>query len=401
MRREPGLGGKRHMTTGVLQRPAPGPRQSLGGRHAVIVGGALAGAGVAQGLALRGWRVTVLDAHARQRAIVPHEGHLAAALTPVMARDDDIRARLVRAGSLRAQARWCNLPIAAVLRCGTLQLVRDDSCAAATAQAVAALRLPADWLRTVDKNEACDLAGVPVARPGLYWAAGMLVRPLRLIEGLLQTPGVTRLTQTAARLTPFNGGWQVLDAAGQVLVSADVVVVANGTGAPALLHASGLLSLPRLATMHKLTGEITLLPATALNGGPRCIVSGAGYLLPNVEGWCVAGSTYLHGAQACAVTVAGQEVNLKKVEALLGSAYAGLAVMQAGTLPGWAGWRAVLAGRLPVVGELPYAPGVWLATAYASRGLSWSALAGDLIGARLGGEPEPVESDLTAAIAPR
>ncbi|KOF53182.1 hypothetical protein AD428_15330, partial [Achromobacter sp. DMS1] len=64
-------------------------------------------------------------------------------------------------------------------------------------------------------------------------------------------------------------------------------------------------------------------------------------------------------------------------------------------------WRAVLPGRLPAVGELPHAPGVWLAAGYASRGLSWSALMGEVIGAALAGEPMPLESDLLRLIGPR
>ncbi|MNV93472.1 bifunctional tRNA (mnm(5)s(2)U34)-methyltransferase/FAD-dependent cmnm(5)s(2)U34 oxidoreductase [compost metagenome] len=70
-------------------------------------------------------------------------------------------------------------------------------------------------------------------------------------------------------------------------------------------------------------------------------------------------------------------------------------------MPGWAGWRAVLPGRLPAVGELSHAPGLWLAVGYASRGLSWSALMGDVIAARLMGEPSPLESDLAQLISPR
>jgi len=336
IRRERGLGGKRHMTVSVLQpsllRRPPPPSQP-GGHHAVIIGGGLAGAGVAQALALRGWRVTVIEAQstANPGGAATHDGHLAAALTPVMARDDNARARLARAGSLRAQARWGGLDIAAPLRCGTLQLARAVGRVADLAETVAVLRLPADWVRLVDKNEASDLAGMPVARGGLYWAAGMLVQPVPLIQRLLKTPGVTLLPGVAARLQAVNGGWQVLDATGQALVSGGVVVLANGIDVPVVLQASGLLRpLLRLAALHRLAGEITLLPATALGGGPRCIVGGAGYLLPNVEGWCVAGSTYVNNAQVGAVTVAGQEANLDKAAGLLATGRAGLASLQAG-----------------------------------------------------------------------
>ncbi|MCD0505793.1 FAD-dependent oxidoreductase, partial [Bordetella petrii] len=206
----------------------------------------------------------------------------------------------------------------------------------------------------------------------------------------------------AAALRHGPGGWQVLDAGGQMLGCAATVVLANAFGAQALLRDSGLLDpLPRMAQMHALAGEISLLPALAAQTGPRCIVGGEGYLLPAVRQWCVAGSTYEHGAVQARVSAAGQQTNLDKVAGLLGGLPAGWAGLQPGQLQGWAGWRAVLPGRLPAVGPLAHAPGLWLAAGYASRGLSWSALAGDALAACLAGEPLPLEADLLAAVAPR
>lgn len=68
---------------------------------------------------------------------------------------------------------------------------------------------------------------------------------------------------------------------------------------------------------------------------------------------------------------------------------------------GWAGWRAVVTGRLPVIGPLYQQHDIWLATAYGSRGLTWAALAADLIGAKLNDEPAIVERELSAALLPR
>jgi len=116
----------------------------------------------------------------------------------------------------------------------------------------------------------------------------------------------------------------------------------------------------------------------------------------------VAGSTYVHGAQyphhCPQVSAEGRRVNLDKAAKLLGMA---INESESNKATGWAGWRAVMPGRLPAIGAIPDAPGLWLATGYASRGLSWSALAGDIIGATLEAEPLPLERDLLAAIAPR
>lgn len=153
--------------------------------------------------------------------------------------------------------------------------------------------------------------------------------------------------------------------------------------------------------MHALAGEVTLVPAAALGGGPRCVVGGEGYLLPDTGAGCVAGSTYVHGATEARIGAEGQRVTLDKAAGLLGGGFPAFDALAPGSLPGWAGWRAVLPGRLPAVGELTHAPGLWLAAGYASRGLSWSALMGDLIAARLCGEPSPLETDLSRLIAPR
>lgn len=401
-RRAPGYGGKWHMTVATASGGADAAPAAADddARHALVVGAGLAGAGIAQALALRGWRVTVLDA-ALGQGEAAHAGHVAAALTPVLARDDNARARLSRAGSGRALARWADLPGGAAPRvCGTVQLDRDAGRAAALADTLATLAFPADWVRAVSQDEASALAGLPLARGGVFFGQGMLVQPSLLIPALLATPGVRVVPAQVARLTRAASGWCARDGADSILAQADTVVLANAFGARAVLDASGLLApLPRVAQMHALAGEVTLIPAAALGGGPRCVVGGEGYLLPDTGAGCVAGSTYVHGAAEARVGAEGQRVTLDKAAGLLGAG--ALRALAPGTLPGWAGWRAVLPGRLPAVGELAHAPGLWLAAGYASRGLSWSALMGDLIAARLGGEPSPLETDLSALIAPR
>ncbi len=403
VRRAPGYGGKWHMTVGQARQAghaasAPGVAQ----RHAVIVGAGLAGGGIAQALAARDWRVTVLDA-GRMQGAPAHAGHLAAALTPVLARDDNARARLSRAGSERALARWRGLPEGAAPRvCGTVQVERDAGRSAALAGTLETLAFPPDWVRQVSQEEASALAGLPVARGGVFFSQGMLVQPERLIDALLVAAGAAVLPGRAARVASAGQGWRVLDAAGAELARADTVILANAAGAREVLSESGLLApLPRVAQMHALAGEVTLVPEAALEGGPRCIVGGEGYLLPDVGPGCVVGSTYVHDAAEAQVSAEGQRVTLGKAAGLLGGRFPGFDALAPGSLPGWAGWRAVLPGRLPAVGELPHAPGLWLAAGYASRGLSWSALMGDLIAARLMGEPLPLETDLVQLISPR
>lgn len=392
--RVPGFQGKQHMTVGR--------RAAWAGKHApvlpdwpaepvVVVGAGLAGAGIAHALALRGVAVQVVAEEPSA-----HAGHLAAALTPLLARDDNSRARLVRAGSQRALRRWQGM--AAVQRVGTLQLERDSGRQAALAETLEMLALPQQWVRWVEPDEARELAGLPLPRGGLYFADGLLVRPQALIDRLLDHPGISRRTARVERLAPEGQGWSLLGADGHTVARARHVVLANAIGAQSVLRSSELLGpLPQMTNMHGLAGEVCHVPAAAFHGGPRCVIGGEGYLLPALDGLCVAGSTYVPGALTCGISVQGQAVNREKAAGLLGWA----PDIPAGGWAGWAGWRAVVAGRLPVAGALPHAPGVWLASGYGSRGLTWSALLGDVIAAQLCGEPLPLETDLLAAIAPR
>lgn len=369
-------------------------------RHAVVVGAGIAGAGVAHALALRGWRVQVLDVTSRRQQ--EHGAHVAAALTPMVTRDDDIRARLSRAGSLRAQARWSQVSEDILWRCGALQLQRMSGRIVDLKAVLAGLSFPPEWVRFVEASEASDIAGLQLNRGGLFFPTAARLRPERLIETLLAVEGVERLEVHVERVDRVDGQWHVLDKHGKTCAAAPQLILAGALGTQDILQRSALLEPgARLSAMHALGGEITLLPESALSGGPRCIVSGDGYVLPALEGNCVVGSSYVHGAQCMAPSIAGGLGNIERAAGLLGQSQlpAKFNNFALDPLNGWAGWRAVLPGRLPFIGPLANTQGLWVASGFASRGLTWSSLAGDLIAAALNGEPLPLERDIMDKIS--
>jgi len=63
---------------------------------------------------------------------------------------------------------------------------------------------------------------------------------------------------------------------------------------------------------------------------------------------------------------------------------------------GWGNTRCVSADRLPLVGPLEDGPQptLWLSAALGSRGLSFAVLCAELLAARLGAEPWPLEASL-------
>ena len=362
-------------------------------RHALVVGAGFAGMGVAHALARRGWRVTVLDQGWHRPGGNTHTAHLAAALTPVASKDDNARARLSRAGALCARQRWEPLDDSVVSRCGALQLQRSSGRTKPLDEVVGALGFSRQWMDHVDAHQASDLAGLSLSAGGIWYPFGCMVKPGSYLDALSQTPGVDVITFDVDRVSYQQGHWNVVSVQGQT-ISAPLLIMANAGAMPAVLRNSGLWpARGRLSQMHALAGQVTMIPKQWLGGGPRCIVGGDGYVLPAVEGWCVSGGTYVRGAAVADITEKGVQENLARADSLLGLKTEPSLVEQS-KLPGWAGWRAVLPGRLPAIGPLAGCDGLWIATGYASRGLTWSALAGELIAGYLASEPLLLENDI-------
>lgn len=364
----------------------------------VVIGAGLAGASVAAALARRGWRVRVLDAAPAPAAGA--SGLPAGLLVPHVSADDSPRSRLSRAGLrlmrqeaqrlLRAGEDWAPS--------GVLELRMDGSAG-----------LPAHWpaegqaisSRThADGPEPWRAGLAPV--PALWHAQAAWIKPSRLVQAWLDTPGVT--FQGAAHvqaLQRVEGRWQLLARDGQPLASASHVVLANASDAPRLLAPLALQGrLPALQDMRGVLSSGPRLPAddAAL---PPYPVNGLGSLIPAVPtgdglAW-YAGATYEDGHDAPAPAAQHHRVNLDKLQRLLPAAAQALGpAFAAGAARGWGGTRCVSADRLPLAGPLEddTQPTLWISAAMGSRGLSFAMLCAELLAARLGAEPWPLESSL-------
>jgi tRNA 5-methylaminomethyl-2-thiouridine biosynthesis bifunctional protein len=400
----PGLGRKREMTVAVL-RPTMGRQLTIGADRepVLIVGGGFAGAGIAYGLALRGHPVTVLDPVFADGPGGSHRGHRAAALAPLISRDDDFRARLSRAGVACALQRWQTLPPAAApWRCGAINLVATAQDALERQTTIKRLGFPQNWVSWLNPAAASERIGFEVRQGGVFFADGQLLRPPMLVQALLGQAGVRCIAARAARLqTDAQGRWLVNDACGALIASASTLVLANAAQAFGLLStAYGMEELPKMASMLNLAGQVSHFSAGSSQHDPRLIVGGDGYWLPSVDNVCVGGSTYVSAAHATEVTQGGHQAIIDKLARLL-NVTASRINQWLDHSGGWAGWRAVVSDRLPVVGPVAGVCGLWLACAYGSRGLTWSALAGEVVAAKLSVEPAPIERELLRAIAPR
>lgn len=392
--KRPGFGAKREMLAAVaLPRrdatPVPPPQGRV-----LVIGAGIAGASACERFATRGCEVTLVER--RDAPATEASGNHAGAFHPLVTRDDSVYARLTRAAFLHWHNRRRELDAMPGVwsRCGVLQLARNDKEEAAQREAIRALAYPPAYACWVEPGEAAAHAGMAVSAGGLWFPESGWMRPPRLARALLDACGAkltTRFGVEVASLARAGGEWRALDAAGNEIARAPVVVLANATDALRLAPDPHV-------RLRRVRGQVTHLPGERF-ADLRCVALRGGMVLPPVDGISVAGASFEIDDDDAAVRVEGHAGNLERVARILTDATAGL---DPAALEGRVGWRAVVPDRLPMLGSIDDArgAGLYAAYAYGSRGLLWAGLGAELIASQATGDPLPIDVKLADAVLP-
>jgi tRNA 5-methylaminomethyl-2-thiouridine biosynthesis bifunctional protein len=290
----------------------------------------------------------------------------------------------------------------------------------------------AGYAQALSAEEALSLSGAPQIGPALYLPQAGWIDPAGLVAHWLATPGVEfRGGVTVSHVEPagtLGGNGTVCDAGGATLAQAPLIVLAPGSGLPRWSR-DGLLD---VSGLHTTRGQLTWFDH------PPCLrrpLSGHGYAVQLPDGRLLCGATSQAEESPAGPTpeeleshlTAGTSVgarlradplreedhdwNLERLRELTG-------IVPAPSTPrdGRVQWRLNTRDRLPLIGPVPSPlgpgergdqtrlirriPGLFLAGAFGSRGLSWAPLAGELIAAWVEGAPLPLEADLIDAIDP-
>jgi len=414
---QPGFASKRQMLVGryapryTVRRYDPPPPYA-GDRSAVVIGAGLAGAASAHALARRGWSVRVVDSAAA--------GSGASALPwglmhPQFAVDDNLLARLTRAGSAvtaraleRVAPQGAQAGRAVWQRDGFFQMV-DPADVERWRSALAALRLPCEYVEWLSAEQAAGRLGVAPAREGLWWPEGRLVSPPHWIRALLDGSTISFVQAAVDALERDGDDWLVLGTRREPVARAPLVIVAAAGESPRLI-ASKMLS------FQSVPGQVTFVRADALQS-LQAGLGGDGTLLRAPDGQLAVGATYetpIGAANAPLDERMASRSNLSRLERLL-------AVPVEARVEGrYGGVRCVARDRLPYAGavadeeaaivnerlrgahleDLPRRARLFTSFAHGSRGLTFVALAAELIAAQAEGEPLPIERALADAVDP-
>ena len=407
-----GFAQKREMLCGQFKERRPHPNPSLTPGHALIIGAGLAGTATAERLAARGWRCSILEAHTLASGA---SGNKAGVIRPQPSADDNLLARLTRAGFLATLTRLEQLAQAGHpvdwTPCGVLHLAKEATQEALMQRTVAQLEMPTALLTTVSAAQASDLAGLALTAGGWWFPHGGWVNPSDYCGQLLKASGATLLENTpVATLTQDAQGWAACDRDGKTLARGDIVVLANATNAPELA-APFSDALP----IRPARGQTTVFAAPP-GPAPKTVLCRSGYWTPSIRGESTSGASFLIDDSDLNIRTREHAENIHMLAAMSPSSATMLPAADDPQLQGKVGLRPVVPDRLPLVGQLPRIKGtelyslsraararmqgLYVNSGYGARGILLATLCAELLASQISGEPLPLSKDLVRAIDP-
>lgn len=364
--KKPGFGRKRERLEAMLPGKPPSNEEPP---RIAIIGAGIAGASLARAFRAFGADPAILEAEAPGAGA---SGNPAALVTPRLDAGLGPVAALYAQALGRATTLYDAIPGAVISR-GVLQLAQDGRDEARFEKISASDLFEPGDLRLVDS--------APEARPGpaLEMRSAQVVEPRAILEAWV---GQLRAAHVAA-LHPDEGAWRLIDAAGETLARADIVVLAAGAGLSTFDVGTAVTPVRGQASWA--AGHV-LKSAMAWGG---YAASGRGLLL--------FGATHDRDEASTEFRQADNARNLATLAAGL-PAVAELLADQ--PLEGRASVRATTADRLPLAGAALDLPGVYVLGGLGSRGFCLAPLLAEHVAALALGAPSPLPAALAEIVDP-
>lgn len=267
--------------------PAPLAKQN---KTAVVIGGGLAGAQIAWHLAELGWKITLLERHARlaTEASGNKAGIISPKMTAAASVGEDFYWRcfqyaLQQLHDLEQQTTATHLALH-WQACGVLQLnhnEREQQRWQSLKSRLQQQEFSADALQCLNAKQATQIAGIPINTGASYFPQGAWIDPRSLVARLCAHKNIAvKLHYHALELLPDpaqKNHWLINDTAQQTVLKSPTVIIANGKDA-AQFTGNNTKSLPFLPVL----GQSSVACSTAASQQLNVVIGHTGYLTPAI-----------------------------------------------------------------------------------------------------------------------
>lgn len=371
--KRPGHGRKRERLEAVFPGVTPGPK-ALG--TVAIIGAGIAGSALVRAFADLGARAVMVEA---ERPGAGGSGFPAALVTPRLDVGDQAIAALHAQALERAGALYSDVPDAVAAR-GVMQLEQTPRDAARFDKMARQAIWPDGAMTSLDAAACSERLGEAVSTGGLWMRDALSVRPAAILEAWLASG--ERLAARVERVVRSDDGWRLLDAAGETVLQAEVVVIAGGWGTASLMPG---------APLAPVKGQ-----ADWVEEADGAAAAWGGYVSPMGPG-LLFGATHDRGETNSAATAEASARNFATLASRLPRTADALSRRR--DIRARAAVRATTPDRLPLAGETAEA-GLYLLGGLGSRGFCLAPLLAEHVAALAAGVASPLPLDLAARIDP-
>ena len=378
--RAPGFGRKKERLEARLQSPAMDAeaRKVAGPLRIAIIGAGIAGAALARAFHRLGQDVRVFDQAGPGAGA---SGNACALVAPRLDAGLGPSAELHAQAFARAVQLYRGETPSAVIAAGAFQLAMQ-------ARDLSRFDKIAGWdgfdpgaVERLDASATASALCEPQASLALHLRDALVVEPQPILAAWL----ANRLTIAhVERLEPDGEGWRLIDAAGAVLMRADVVCLASGPGATRL--APGV-------RLRPVRGQVSFTDAVAFSGAPAAF---GGYAIPMRQG-VLFGATHDRDDWSEDVRAEDDDLNLRALAA--GRPNLAEAVRRAPRLVR-ASLRAMSPDHMPLAGAVSRATGLFVLSGFGGRGFTLAPLLAEAVAAEALDTPSPLPRGLSALVDP-
>lgn len=345
-------------------------KKTITPKSVAIIGAGIAGSSVAFELCRQGVEVSLFEA--QDGPAQGSSGNWVGAFHPHFTRDDNFLSHLTRLGCSHTVRQLLYLTELGFLKeaedwqqPGHLQLIPEDK-QEIYIQSLKNFKANDDWVRWSNYGQAFNKSPA-----GLWFLSGGWVKPVNWVKANLHACGKRLEVHYKQSLSKLPSGF-------------DAVVIAGAQ------HSLDLIDQPAYVA-NQVKGQVTLVKK--MNQLP-CVLSGQTYAIDAHEDWLLLGATYERPATHLRPTDQANQINLNRFSQACPEFALGSILNQR------CGVRSVWPDRLPAIGPIEKNANIYLNTGFASRGLTWSAMAAWQITRLLGFAPNDGQFKLYDKLLP-
>jgi|GEM_PF-1358818 len=381
-------------------------------KSAIVIGGGLAGTCAAHSLAIRGWNVTLVERN--HNLAQEASGNPVGILTPLITHKNDPIGEFYLQGfeyslshlkKINSNNHKVNFYNTGAIELSASKINKDLS----------EIIIPDADIEKISASKASQYCGLEISTEALFLEKCGFVNPADLCHANIMSVSDKvniLLYKDILSLHKKDENWVVTDTNGDEVAAAPVAIIANAADALKFSQCNWL-------AINKVRGQLTYLPRSGLSL-KKILCYDGGYIAPEINGLHFVGATYGRDNFSYEISLEDHKINIENLKKVINIGY-----VKYDNLQGRVSFRASCIDRRPIIGAVPdvdaffrdysdlhhgrknkqyppgkYFEGLYISTAYGSRGLTGCPIGGELIAAMVSNEKLPLPQNIVNTLNP-